>query len=1041
MAEIPRSPLFRVYLLGPFTLHWRTVSPSGEAVVYQEVAAEHWGKRRQAMRLLMVLLARPGRRASKDFLLELFWPETEPEPAGVYLIQNVAKLRKVLRLVEGGESLLIDERTGYRLASQEQLWVDADAAEALMQQASVLGTQGVPLAQEAITLLQRGTLLEEEEGTWVLGRRGRLEDLRKRSQIRLAQMLAQQDRLDEAESTLYTLLEEDPIDEDVLCHLMELLHQQGLTQQALRVYERSCEVAAREELELTEATKKLAARLEEERHSPLLEEEGNGQQRNPRTQDTRESLQTKQMHREQKTSHSAEVVKAERTPSTFSISQQQDETSSPSRFWNVPYQRNPLFTGREDVLMRLHDMLTRKQTVVAVTQHALCGLGGIGKTQTVLEYIYRYGSEYQAVFWIKADTRENLFADFLSLAQLLALPERDAQDQTVATAAIQRWLQEHVGWLLVFDNADDLEMVREVLPTGCQGHVLLTTRAQAMGRVAHRLEVEEMSLETGALFLLRRASLIEPDAPLEKASEKDRVLAEGLVQELGGLPLALDQAGAYIEETASSLQEYLDLYHTHRLALLQRRGGLTTDHPESVATTWALAFTHIENSDPVAASLLRLCAFLDPDAIPEEILFAGLQQLAGSMSEIHQLRFNEAIGSLLRFSLVRRNADTHTITVHRLIQSVVRDNLLPEQQSEWIQRVVHLLSEAFPPAVEVTIWPTCEKFLPHALLCAHWIERAHITSMKAASLLNTIGYYLNMRARYEIAMPLFQRALRIREQVLGEQHPDTAQTLSNLAYLYHHQDQFEEAMHFLQRSLFIRQQVLGVEHPDTATSLNALALLYRDQGRYEEAEPFFQRALAIRKQIFGIEHPQTAHSLSNLAWLYRNLGKYHEAEPLYEQSLTIRKRILGVDHPDTATSLNGLALLYAAHKNYAKAEPLFQQAVTIRKQVLGTKHLHTTQSMNALALLYRDQGEYEKAERLFLEVLAIREQILGSNHPRTATSLYNLALLYYNQSKFEQAEPLFQRALTSREHLFGREHPRTLVILNNLTLCQNTMKK
>ena len=165
--------------------------------------------------------------------------------------------------------------------------------------------------------------------------------------------------------------------------------------------------------------------------------------------------------------------------------------------------------------------------------------------------------------------------------------------------------------------------------------------------------------------------------------------------------------------------------------------------------------------------------------------------------------------------------------------------------------MVHLLSEAFPPAVEVTIWPVCEKFLPHALLCAHWIELARITSMKAASLLNTIGYYLNMRARYEIAMPLFQRALRIREQVLGEQHPDTAQTLSNLAYLYHHQDQFEEAMHFLQRSLSIRQQVLGMEHPDTATSLNALALLYRDQGEYEEAERLFLEVLAIRKQILG----------------------------------------------------------------------------------------------------------------------------------------------------------------------------------------------
>lgn len=691
------------------------------------------------------------------------------------------------------------------------------------------------------------------------------------------------------------------------------------------------------------------------------------------------------------------------------------------------------------MLTRLHGLLNKKNTTETVTPYALCGLGGIGKTQTVLEYAYRYQQEYRAIFWIKADTHENLLADFLAIARLLQLPEQSAQDRTVAATAVKHWLQSHERWLLILDNADDLTLARGFLPSG-QGHILLTTRMQALGGLAYGVQVESMDQEIGTLFLLRRAGLHPPDASTLNNTTTDFLLAQEIVQGLGGLPLALDQAGAYIEETASSLQEYLDFYHSYRLELLQRRGGLTTDHPEAVATTWALAFTQIENSDPVATDLLRFCAFLDPDAIPEELLFAGLQQLAASQREIHRLRFSEAIGSLLRLSLVRRNTDTHTITVHRLIQSMVRDNLRPEEQSEWIHRTVHLLYAAFPSAVEVSNWPLCEKFLPHALLCAYWLEMANITSVKAASLLSTIGYYLNMRARYEIAKPLFQRALCIREQVLTEQHPDTAQTLSDLAYLHHHQDKFEDAMHFLQRSLIIRQQVLGMEHPDTATSLNALALLYRDQGKYEEAEPFFQRALAIRKQIFGTDHPQTAHSLNNLAWLYRNLRKYHEAEPLYEQSHTIRERILGVDHPDTASSLNGLALLYTAQKKYEKAELLFQQALAIRQQMLGTKHLHTAQSMNGLALLYRAQGRYKEAERLFLEVVAIREQVLGANHPRTTTSLHNLALVYYNQRKFEQAESLFQRTLTLREGLFGQEHPRTLAVLKNLIRCQNAMK-
>jgi two-component SAPR family response regulator len=160
------APLFRAHLLGSFTLHWRVACGMAEPAVYTEVSPAQWGKRRQAMRLLAVLLARPGRRAGKDFLLELFWPDTEPEQAAVYLTQTVAKLRKVLRLVEGGESLLIVERAGYRLEAQEQLWMDADAAEALLQQASRQGTDGLPLLQEAVTLLQRGPFLEEAEGSW-----------------------------------------------------------------------------------------------------------------------------------------------------------------------------------------------------------------------------------------------------------------------------------------------------------------------------------------------------------------------------------------------------------------------------------------------------------------------------------------------------------------------------------------------------------------------------------------------------------------------------------------------------------------------------------------------------------------------------------------------------------------------------------------------------------------------------------------------------------------------------------------------------------
>jgi transcriptional regulator with XRE-family HTH domain len=258
--------------------------------------------------------------------------------------------------------------------------------------------------------------------------------------------------------------------------------------------------------------------------------------------------------------------------------------------WNVPYRRNPFFTGREDILMRLHETLTSGTTAALLQAQAISGLGGIGKTQTALEYAYRYRDDYQAVFWARADTREGLIADLAAIADLLQLPGANEQDRHRAVEAVRRWMNEHTGWLLILDNADDVELVSEFLPTASKGQILLTTRAQALGMIAQGLELEQMGPEEGALFLLRRAKLIVREAPLDTLSYVDWAKAKTIAQVLDGLPLALDQAGAYIEETACGLSGYLNLYTRRRAALLRRRGRLVVHHPESVATTWSLAF-------------------------------------------------------------------------------------------------------------------------------------------------------------------------------------------------------------------------------------------------------------------------------------------------------------------------------------------------------------------------------------------------------------------------------------------------------------------
>ena len=652
--------------------------------------------------------------------------------------------------------------------------------------------------------------------------------------------------------------------------------------------------------------------------------------------------------------------------------------------WNVPFRRNPFFTGREPIFTQVRTLLHAGKTTALSQPPAISGLGGIGKTQTAVEYAYRSRDSYPFVLWVQANDHETLRSNFVALAGLLNLPERDAREQQMVVHAVKQWFETHTGWLLIFDNADDLAMVRDYLPEGTKGHTLLTTRAQAMGGLARKIELDTMRPEEGAELLLRRAGIITEDATLERASTADRAAAIDIVRAMDGLPLALDQAGAYIEETNESLTNYLSIYQQQRAELLNRRGGLVPGHPDSVATTWSLAFEHVEGANPAAIELMRFCAFLAPDAIPEELISEGAPYLGSILQPVaaDRSKLNAALAELLKYSLIRRDATTHTLTIHRLVQAVIKDEMDEETQRHWAERAVQAASQVFPYN-EPAPWPHSQRYLPHALVCEELIKEWNLTLDEAAALLNNAGFYLKNRGQYREAAPLMQYALTIGETRYGRDHPNTSSLLHNLAILYNDQGKYEEAEPLYQRALAIREKVLGPEHPDTASTLNSLAILYKNQGKYEEAEQLHQRALAIREKVLGPEHPDTALTLDNLAILYKNQGKDEEALPLYQRVLAIRERVLEPDHPHIAWSLNNLAILYKNQGKYEEAEQLHQRALAIREKMLGPEHPDTAYTLNQLALLYKNQGKYEEALPLYQRALAIREKVFGLDHPFT----------------------------------------------------------
>jgi len=643
----------------------------------------------------------------------------------------------------------------------------------------------------------------------------------------------------------------------------------------------------------------------------------------------------------------------------------------------------------------------------------LCGPGGMGKTALVAEILWTLapGDRPPASF-----PHGIVFHSFYGRPEAAVALEQLARSfgedplPTPAQAAQRALSGKQV--LLVLDGVEEAENLEQVLTVCASCAVLVTSRRRSdAADPVLLLDLQRLPLEEAVTVV----------QAWQAQRQTNAAVIERICQLVGGLPLALRLVGSYLALHQDEAEDYLAWLEEDVWQALDQ--GRTTR--KSVPMLLARGVARLSAEAKAALGVIGLLA-LAPFA----------RELVTDMLEVAARAASRALGELVDYGLLVRLGKAYEVS-HPLIHTYARQVLLAgeetPQQAALVARLVTMLTEHFPE-VDHPNWEACERLVPHIQACAAQLGQQSIAQVEAAALFVQAGWYLQDRARYEQAAPLYQRALAIYEQQLGPTHPDTATSLNNLAQLYQDQGKYPEAEPLYQRALAIYEQQLGPTHPDTATSLNNLAVLYRSQGRYNEAEPLYQRALAIREQQLGAEHPDTAQSLNNLASLYQDQGKYPEAEPLYQRVLAICEQQLGPTHPDTATSLNDLASLYQDQGKYPEAEPLCQRALAIYEQQLGPTHPDTATSLNNLAGLYQDQGKYPEAEPLYQRALAICEQELGPTHPDTATSLNNLAELYRGQGKYPEAEPLYQRALAICEQELGPTHPDTAGSLNNLAL-------
>ncbi len=580
---------------------------------------------------------------------------------------------------------------------------------------------------------------------------------------------------------------------------------------------------------------------------------------------------------------------------------------SPKR--NYLPQKNDFFTGRETHLERLDELL-QECGIVGITQAvSISGLGGIGKTQLALQYAHHHFTKntYRAALWVNAASKETLQASYGELTRILDLPEQDEVEDDKRVQAVKEWLEGHSDWLLVMDNADDLALARSFLPSILPGHVIFTTRSQIVGDsgIVAQLNVEAMETEEGLLFLLRRSKTLGLGKTLDDVALDIRKTAMQIVEILGGHPLALDQAGSYIDGTGVSVAKYIQLYQEERRFLLDRRGlaSITNDHPESVVVTIEMSFKQACQQHPMAQDVLYFCSFLHPDSIPE-VLF----QYDDSF-KFDTITFNESIEILRRYSLIKRDAQYKSFSVHRLVQAVLSDAMPADLRMQWIERVMQTINASFPKA-EFSNLDQHGRLVLHEMVCAQWAMDEPISILRTADIAYSVSTHLIQRGMFPAAETLLTRALWIYEQHIGDDNPNIAASLvsmrDSLVVIYSAQDRYWEAEQLILRLLVIQGKHLGISTSELGKSLCLLAFLCIKQGKYGQAASLYQQVLTLWEEHLGFQNPEAAIPVFGLGLLFYMLGDDEQAEKMFRGALSIRELRLGASHPLT----QGTKLVY-----------------------------------------------------------------------------------------------------------------------------------
>ncbi|MBP2704533.1 tetratricopeptide repeat protein [Microbispora sp. RL4-1S] len=677
----------------------------------------------------------------------------------------------------------------------------------------------------------------------------------------------------------------------------------------------------------------------------------------------------------------------------------------PEVWEHVPL-RNPYFTGRESLLRRL-----RENFLTAPPQaQGLLGPGGVGKTQTALEYAWRYRETYDLVWWIAADYPDLVPSALAAMAPRLGLPPASEVGTWEAAQMVRQTLargEPYARWLLILDGADDPEIIADLVPYG-HGHVLITSRHPGWAEHCVVGEVDVFSREESVSFVRRRLGADVPDAD-----------AARLAEALGDLPLALGHAAALQRATGMSIEDHLG-------ALDSRATGSIEDgraeYPRSMTEAWALSVAALEDRMPGALELLRCCAFFGPEPIPRDVFRRGAA-VAGPRSRpilADPILFTKALGEMSRLALVKIDGTAGTVQVHRLIQELLRDALTEETRGEFRHQVHLLLANGAPPDPEDTGgWPRFAQLVPHVGPSS--LAECAESSVRRFAL--DVVRYLCLIGDYHSARSMATTLVQTWSDMSGPSHADVLVARGHLADALRSLGRYAEAYELGSSTVSAMRDTLGAEHADTLFATDSLGASTRAVGAFSRAWEVDTESLEAHERVFGIADRRTLRALRHLGIDRMLTGDYAAALETHQRSFMELSGLAGGAAHDLTASWAGLAGAVRLCGDYGAAIDLGSEALAYARRELGYDHPASLRTAVELSIAMRQSGEHDTALELARDAYDRLIRVWGDDHPDTLAAMVTLSNALRSAGALGDAYELARGAVDRCPAVYGDGHP------------------